>query len=119
MAIDFLNAFLTPFLEAVLPVLAAALAALVIAWIRKVIAEIKQKLDDRALWLLQEATTIAVQAAEQMNLSGQIADKKKYAMDLAEKWLASHGVKIDISVIEAAIEAAVLTEFNKKPEAAG
>jgi len=113
MAIDFLNSFLTPFLAAVLPALAAALASLVVAWIVKVIGEIKAKLDERTLWLLNEATRAAVLAAEQMNLSGQIADKKVYAMKVAQDWLAAHGLKVDLAIIEAKVEAAVLEEFNK------
>ena len=114
MALDFLNSFLTPFLEAVLPVLAAALAALVIAWIKKVVEQIKSKMDERMLWMLEEATRAAVLAAEQMNLSGQITDKKDYALRVATEWLESRGVKINLAIIEAKIEAAVLEEFNKQ-----
>ena len=56
---------------------------------------------------LKEAAIIAVQAAEQYGLSDKIQSKKDYALDIAEKWLAERGFKIDIVLIDAAIEAQV------------
>ena len=41
-----------------------------------------------------------------------IKDKKVYAFDIAERWLELHGIKIDLDLIDAAIEAAVYEKFN-------
>jgi len=59
---------------------------------------------------------IGVQAAEQVYGAANGDAKKGYAIDFAEKWLAERGVKIDVDVLDAAVEAAVLREFNY-PEA--
>ena len=48
-----------------------------------------------------------------MHLAGLITDKKLYALSFAQKWLASRGVTIDLTALDAAIEAAVWAEFNK------
>ena len=110
---DFVSKFAQEFLSIVLPVLASLLAGLVIAWIKKVVEQVKAKMDQRFIWLLDEAVRIAVLAAEQVNLSGFVEDKKDYAIGVAEKWLAERGYKIDLGVLADRIEAAVMEEFNK------
>lgn len=110
---DFVSKFAQEFLSIVLPVLASLLAGLVIAWIKKVIEQVKAKMDERFIWLLDEAVRIAVLSAEQVNLSGFVEDKKDYAIGVAEKWLAERGYKIDLAVLSDRIEAAVMEEFNK------
>lgn len=110
---DFVSKFAQEFLSIVLPVLASLLAGLVIAWIKKVIEQVKAKMDERFIWMLDEAVRVAVLAAEQVNLSGFVEDKKDYAIGVAEKWLAERGYKIDLGVLADRIEAAVMEEFNK------
>ena len=110
---DFVSKFAQEFLSIVLPVLASLLAGLVIAWIKKVIEQVKAKMDERFIWLLDEAVRIAVLSAEQVNLAGFVEDKKDYAIGVAEKWLAERGYKIDLAVLSDRIEAAVMEEFNK------
>jgi len=110
---DFVSKFAQEFLSIVLPVLASLLAGLVIAWIKKVIEQVKAKMDERFIWMLDEAVRVAVLAAEQVNLSGFIEDKKDYAIGVAEKWLAERGYKINLAVPSDRIEAAVMEEFNK------
>ena len=110
---DFVSKFAQEFLSIVLPVLASLLAGLVIAWIKKVIEQVKAKMDERFIWLLDEAVRVAVLSAEQVNLAGFIEDKKDYAIGVAEKWLAERGYKIDLGVLADRIEAAVMEEFNK------
>jgi len=110
---DFVSKFAQEFLSIVLPVLASLLAGLVIAWIKKVVEQVKAKMDQRFIWLLDEAVRIAVLAAEQVNLSGFVEDKKDYAIGVAEHWLAERGYKIDLGVLADRIEAAVMEEFNK------
>ena len=41
-----------------------------------------------------------------------IKDKKEYAIQIAEAWLAANHITTDIDLIDAAIEKAVLELFN-------
>lgn len=110
---DFVSTFLQEFMGIVLPVLASLLAGLFIAWITKLVNQIKEQLDNRFVWMLEEAVRIAVLAAEQANLAGFVEDKKQYALGVAEKWLGERGFKIDLGVLADRIEAAVMEHFNK------
>jgi len=113
MWLDFASVFLQKFLEIVLPVLATALAGLAIAWITKVISELKSKLTLQQQDLIDMIVQTAVFAAEQAGLSGFITDKKEYALTIAEKWMAEKGLSIDMHVLDALIEAAVYAELNR------
>jgi len=113
MWLDFLSSFGQKFLEAVLPVLFTALTGLVIAWITKVVNEIKAKINDDAEWAINQAVNAAIYAAEQQNLVGNIQDKKSFALDIATEWLAQKGIKIDLAKLDVLIEAAVMQEFNR------
>lgn len=57
--------------------------------------------------VLLQAADIAVHAAEQYKIVDKLLDKKNYAVNIAEKWLTERGFKIDVKLIEAAIESAV------------
>jgi len=111
---DFVSVFVQEFLGIVVPVLASLLAGLLIAWIKKLVEEIKANMDHRFIWMLDEAVRVAVLAAEQANLAGFVEDKKAYAIDVAEKWLAARGFKVDLGILADQIEAAVMEEFNKE-----
>jgi hypothetical protein len=111
---EFVSVFAQEFLSIVLPVLASLLAGLVIAWISKVVNEIKGKMDDRFIWVFDEAVRVAVLAAEQAELAGYIANKKAYAIDIAQRYLESRGFKIDLALLSDRIEAAVMEQFNKR-----
>jgi hypothetical protein len=63
--------------------------------------------------VLLEFARQAVLAAEQLGLTAQIDDKKGYAFDLVDKFLAEKGISLTSDQIEAAIEAAVLAEVNQ------
>lgn len=114
---QFISVFLQKFLEIVLPVLATALAGLVIAWITKVIGDVKSKLTEDQEWIINQAIKSAVLAAEQANIAGAVKEKKEYALNIAEQWLASKGITIDLNILDARIEAAVYDEFNRDKEA--
>jgi hypothetical protein len=62
--------------------------------------------------LLDKAVHTAVLAAEQSGLTGAIqnvaAQKKRYAVDFAFKYLAEHGLRVDPTVVNGLIEAQVL-----------
>lgn len=110
---QFISVFLQKFLEIVLPVLATALAGLVIAWITKVISDVKSKLTEDQEWIIRQAINSAVLAAEQANIAGAVKEKKEYALNIAEQWLAAKGITIDLNILDARIEAAVFDEFNR------
>lgn len=116
---EFVSVFAQEFLSIVLPVLASLLAGLVIAWISKVINEIKAKMDDRFVWVFDEAVRVAVLAAEQAELAGYIANKKAYAIDIAQRYLEARGFKIDLALLSDRIEAAVMEEFNRTKQEKG
>ena len=105
-------------LLAFLPILASLAAGALFAWLRKTWAEFKAAKPDVA-WILEQAAAMAVQAAEQAGAAGFIKDKKEYALGIAQLYLDSKGLKIDLALLDAAIEAAVFAEFNKnKPKPA-
>jgi hypothetical protein len=106
-----------PIIDAIVKLCAAILMAcapIVATYAVKVLkaklAELAAKLSTEQITQLRYIASLAVRAAEQMNLSGQINNKKGYAIDLAENWLKSRGVNLDIEAIEAAVESAVMTE---------
>jgi hypothetical protein len=110
-----LSKVLEAVLIAVLPPLAVALVGLVVSLVRKWWIEAKlyaPKITD----LIEDAARLAVRAAEQAGAAQLIEDKKQYAIEIAEKWLEARGLTVDIDLLDAAIEAAVLQLFNK-PEA--
>jgi 2-methylaconitate cis-trans-isomerase PrpF len=80
------------------------------AWIE---AHVPQKYLDS---LVTIATT-AVQAAEQTSLGRDVAldgaAKKRVALSIAQKYIDSTGLKVSADQLDAAIEAAVMAEFNK------
>jgi hypothetical protein len=110
------NKILETVIMVLIPVLIPALVAYLIALTKKALAQAKAGKPD-LMFALEEAAKFAVQAAEQSQLSGLITDKKAYALQIAEDYLVSKGVKLDLHMIDAAIESAVWTELNKeKPE---
>jgi aminopeptidase N len=113
---EVLSTFSMQFVLSLAPVLASLLTAWVLAKVRAAYADLKAGENAKAgemLYYLEYAARIAVRAAEQAGMAGLIADKRKYAFDVIEKALASRGFVVDIDIIYAAIEAAVMQEFNK------
>lgn len=74
---------------------------------------LRSKLTAQQFELLQEIATTVVQAVEQTSLNQPIMDKKAEALRVISEILASKGVNVSPEAIEAAIEAAVLNEFNR------
>lgn len=111
---------LDQFLDALAPILVNFLAALmsllavyVIRWVRAKTAEAVENASPNVRWLLEEGALMAVRAAEQLGLKDESFDKYEYAFEVVQKYLAEKGVEADVMLIKAAIEAAVLQEFNK------
>ena len=92
--------------------IAPALFALIVVIIKKKYAEFKSYANDYG-WDLDQIANMAVKAAEEAKFAGLIEDKMAYALDIAQKQLDKKGIKIDLAVIKAAIEAAVYSEMNK------
>lgn len=97
-------------LIATLPPLAVALVSYVFGLAKKAWLDFKLSNPTIAEYV-ELAAEFAVKAAEQAGAAGLIADKKKYAIQIAESWLTAHNVTIDIDLIDAAIEKAVLELF--------
>lgn len=109
---DFVSQLLQTVILAAIPVLVPILVSIAIAYWRKVKAEIQEKAPV-AYSALQIAARIAVRAAEQLAMGGVIQEKKRYAIDRVKLLLEGQGITMDIESISAAIEAAVLEEFNR------
>jgi hypothetical protein len=104
----FLNYFLPPVLVALAGVL-SALAVQGIKYVSNKVKEMQPELFAELEWIVP----LAVKAAEQAGAANLIADKKEYAIDAVEAYLAEYGFEdVDFRVIEAAIEAEVLEQFN-------
>jgi hypothetical protein len=90
-----------------------AVLALIVVMIRKKFAEFKNIYPEYG-YLLEQAASFAVKAAEEANFAGFIDDKRAYALEIAQKYLDDHKVKLSLEVIDAAIEAAVYDVMNKE-----
>lgn len=97
---------------AMLPVLAVAAAGALVALAKRFWAEAKAAYP-QATDQLEWAASIAVKAAEQAGGIELAEEKKAYAVQFVEDWLASQGLTIDVGLIDAAVEAAVFSEFKK------
>lgn len=108
---DFLAMLAQALLVVALPILIAAAAF----WLKQKGDEIKSKLTKEQLAALESIGSIAVRAAEQAGITKQIAGggaKKEYALQVAQNYLNSAGLKVNVSAIANVIEAEVLKQFN-------
>jgi len=110
--IEFVSKLAQELAVALLPVLAVFL----MRWIKvkgdQVLARIEKEKPD----LLGELTWIAgiaVKAAEQAGAAGFVNDKKVYAVAVVQDYLRSKNIPVDFGLISAAVEAAVMEEFNQ------
>jgi hypothetical protein len=102
----FLSAFLQNVLMSVGVAAAVSLIGVAVAWAKKLWAEAKAAQPD-LFAEIERIAAMVVDAAEQAGVTAIIEDKKKYALDLAEKFLALQGIVVDLDIVVAAIEAAV------------
>ncbi len=102
-------------LIALLPPLIAAGVAFLAAKAKELWARAKE-MNPTITDYLEMAAEFAVIAAEQAGASELIENKKQYAIEVAESWLAAQHLTIEVDLIGAAIEKAVLELFNKLPE---
>lgn len=119
--LDALATFAAQVLVIVLPVLASLAAAWLVAQIKMKIEQIKDIKYGGVGYALESAVNMAVSAAEQTFKGGEgkAKAKKDAAVALATAYLKARGVKLDVALIEGAVEAAVfdeLTKFKEKKE---
>ena len=111
-----LSKVLEAMLIAILPPLAVALVGLIVGHAKRLWAEARL-LNPSLTGLIEQAAKFAVLAAEQAGAAKLVEDKKQYAIEIAERWLLTKNLVLDIDLIDAAIEKAVLELFNSEPEA--
>jgi hypothetical protein len=102
--------------ELISALLMATLVPLAGFGVQLLIAKVKVergKLSEQQNGAIDYAVNIGVYAAEQLYKSGDGATKKAYALHVAESWLAERNIYLDLSSLEAAIEAAVKQQFDK------
>lgn len=103
-------------LEAVLTIALPVVVGYAVTWLRTQRESLLARLDEKARFMVQDAVRIAVQAAEQSGLAKHIADKaeekKRFALDFAEKYLAEWGLEMDLDVLADMIEAEVHRQFK-------
>lgn len=106
MDLEFLSSFANEFLMQLAPAVAVFLAG----WIAKVAGELWdnfQRRQPKVADYIGMAAKMAVSAAERAGADGYIKDKKEYAIEIAQSYLNSVGLKnINVSLIAAAIEEA-------------
>ena len=90
----------------------ALLGTIVTVLLTGAIKFVRSKTTTEQFAFIQHVATVAVQAAEQMHLAGYIADKKGVAEGIVLRELANRGIKVDATVVDTAIEAAVMDVFN-------
>lgn len=110
--VDLLQPILQVLLQVLLPVVLSAIAV----WVKQLISKAKAEIEDANLqWLLALAQQFVL-AAEQAGVVGQIEDlgeeKKKMVIELLQKAADSRGLKLDVSVLSAIVEAAVVSAFG-------
>jgi len=94
---------------AVIPVLGYMLSA----YLRKQVDMAILKLNESERTSLLSVVKVGVYAAEQIFGRGFGTEKKEYVIGVVQEWADSSGIKVDISLIEAAIEEAVYKNFPK------
>lgn len=84
-------------------------------YLRQRLNEVKQRVSKEQLEMLEKVGQLAVTAAEQAGLSGQLrsgSEKRTYAMRAAQSYLDRLGIRVDAEAIGTLIEAEVLKQFN-------
>lgn len=97
--------------EMIQPVLILLLASLVGVLVGYGIRIIRQALSDQQWQMIEHLIAQAVRAAEQYGGNGE--EKKRQALEYAERALAERGIHLDVYALDVAIEAAVWQEINR------
>lgn len=109
------NVIISQVLQAVLIVILPPIAVFVVKFLQakaKVLWEEAKALSPTITQLIEQAAHFAVIASEQAGAAELIQDKKAYAMKVAGEWLLEHKIDINLVLVSAAIEKAVLEYFH-------
>lgn len=110
--ISVINAII-PVLLTSLPLILTALFGLIVQYIRLLQAKI-QKENPTEYQKIELIAKNAVLIAEQMKLGGLIEDKKKYALEYAQRELDKIGIKLNVEQLAEEIEKAVYLHTYKE-----
>ena len=116
MWLDIVSEIAEKVLITVTPIIAGMIAAWLVKLISQADVKLREMVGEEWKWALDTAASMAVRAAEQMKITGLIEDKKDFAVATVEAYLDEHGLKVDLSLVEVAIEAAVNSYFPKSAE---
>lgn len=97
---------------AALKILLPVYVSLILKWAMELWLKIKESRPDLAEILTYAART-AVFAAEQVLGGGHGDEKKQYAIEFMQNYLAERGLSVNVDVIISAIESAVWVYFNQ------
>lgn len=103
---------LLDFAEAISPALNILLESALVYLAARGAAWLNQKYQDNRNENLDLLILVAVKAAEQIYGAKQGEEKKRYALGLVQNEAEKLGLKIDVFLLSAKIEAAVMEEFN-------
>jgi hypothetical protein len=110
-----LNEFLALLAQGLLVIFLPILIVAAAYWFKQKGDEIKSRLGKDKLSALDSIGAMAVRAAEQAGITRQIVGggaKKEYALKLAQNYLVSLGMRIDVRTIANVVESEVLRQFN-------
>ena len=110
MEIDW-NAISGELVTAILKVVLPVCVALILKWGAELWLKVKESKPDLAE-ILRYAAQTAVFAAEQVFGNGHGSEKKAYAIEFIQNYLAERGLNINVDVIIGAVESAVWSAFN-------
>jgi LL-H family phage holin len=103
----------TEFQTALANVLILTITGVAAAVSRAIFSFVKTNTSERQFLLLQSIAVAAVRAAEQGELAGLVKDKKQSAFNVINEYIKQMGLtEVTAEQIDAAIESAVLTQFN-------
>ncbi len=121
--LESLTKFALLVLQAVLLAALPFLAREAFKWLRAKALEAEKRLESAGHYevvdLLRTFASLAVRAAEQIYGGKNGAEKRAYAIKIVSDFLEARGIYVDEKAIVAAIEAAVLDEFNQFREPKG
>lgn len=111
-----IGTFITLLLQAVITAAVPILMAMLWKWIKAKMTQLTTNFSSECRCAIETAIEIAVRAAEQSGLmakmKGEYFDKKAYAMDVAQNYLAELGWgTIDTTLLADLIEAEVIRSF--------
>ena len=116
-----LNAFLSTLAFLLLVLAIPVLAAAAFQWFSHKNDELRSRLTAQQQQWIDAGVSVAVRAAEQMGLSGQVQGggqgKKAFAIKTAQEYLDRLGVKIDVNALTSLIEAEVRQQLLASSDA--